>query len=124
MTVDGTPVVGYEDGRTGGPDTVNVNLFSNGLLDVGLYKGAGMPVSANFHFVPGNPGKAGTYTVSGQFSKDTNSYTITSGQAIVASFPKSLPGRLKFTFSFTATGTAGTVNVANGSVSVWLYDPY
>jgi hypothetical protein len=59
----------------------------------------------------------------GSIGSGTNSYSITSGTFQITQWPSKFPGCGKATFNFSATGTAGTVNVTEGSLTVWIYAP-
>jgi hypothetical protein len=127
MTVNDEPISAYENGQTGGPDSIAVTYFSSGWLIVAMNKEAGFP-SVYFDVFIGNPASQGVHahiSPGGLYYDATgmNFYTITSGACTITKWPKSFPGRGEATFNFTATGSAGTVNVTDGSFSVWIYDP-
>jgi hypothetical protein len=126
-TVNGTKISFYENGQTSGPDLVGITYFNSGTLQVLAYKQGGSPY-LYFACNIGNPGGGTHSIVSGTYSDGVNSYTITSGTINITKWPSSfaqfddLFG--KATFSFTATGTAGTVNGTSGSFSTWIYPPF
>jgi hypothetical protein len=124
MTVDGTPVSAYQDARNNpqGPDLIFITYYSYGTLSVSMSK-QGSAISVDLYANVGNPA-SGTHTLSGSYGDSNGYYSLTSGTITITKWPSSFPGRGEATFSFTATGTAGTVNVTAGSFSVWIYPPY
>jgi hypothetical protein len=126
VTVNGAKFSAYENGMNGGPDVVGVTYFSNGGLAVNAYKlptgYPGLSFTAN---IGGSPvGKTQPIASGGSYSDGVNSYTITVGSIKITQWPSTFPGRGQATFSFTATGTAGTVSGTAGSFSVWIYAPF
>lgn len=124
VTIDGTKISAYENVLNSSPDQVSVTYFANGGLSVYMTKQAGYPY---FYFSSniGNPG-GGTHAIysGGNYSDGVNTYTITDGTITITKWPSSFPGNGKATFSFNATGTAGTITATSGSFSVWIYPPF
>jgi hypothetical protein len=127
MKVDGVAVSAYHDANATvpGPDDIYVTYFSNGGMSVAMTKESGSH-SLYFTTFIGNPVSTATTSIysGGSFYTATDFYTITGGTFKITQWPSSYPGCGKATFSFTATGTAGTVNVTEGSFTVWIYPPF
>lgn len=123
MSIDGEPISFYEDVRVSGPDSLILNYFATGNMSFyGMTEDGS--ATLELYFTPGNPGMADTFDLYGTLYLGLDSYSITEGYVTIAKFPKSLPERLTATFYFTATGSAGTVDVSSGVLSIWLYPPF
>ena len=123
MTVNGVPVTAYDDAQVYGNDEIMVTYFSYGTMEARLSK-ADQSLYVEFWAYLGSP-PSGIRSISyGSYTQGGNSYTITQGVLNIGKFPSKLPNRWSPTFSFTATGPAGTVEVTSGLFSVWLYPPF
>lgn len=121
MTVNGVPVMAYDDALVYDDDEIGVTYFANGGMFAYMFKADGS-LSVEFSAFLGSP-PSGIRNISGSYTQGGNRYTITQGTLNIGKFPSNLPNRWSPTFFFTATGTAGAVEVTGGWFSVWLYEP-